>query len=57
MTWQGTYSAIVIMSLQPAIWGQQFYFVGSFILMFSLLFSTYIFPKTIVEKLLHINKK
>ena len=40
MTWQGTYSAIVIMALEPAIWGQQFYFVGSFILIFSLLFST-----------------
>ncbi len=57
MTWQGTYSAIVIMSLQPAIWGQQFYFVGSFILILSLLFSTYIFTKSIVVKLLHINKK
>lgn len=56
-TWQGTYSAIVIMSLEPAVYGQQFYFIGSFILILSLIFSTYIFSKTIVEKLLHIDKK
>ena len=56
-TWQGTYSAIIIMSLEPAIYGQQFYFLGSFILIISLIFSTYKLTQTIVEKILLINKK
>ena len=56
-TWQGTYSAITIMSLEPAIYGQEFYFLGSFILIISLVFSTYKLVQTITEKILLINKK
>ena len=35
--WQGTYSAIFLMALQPGIWGDQFYGVGAVIVIVSLL--------------------
>ncbi len=31
-TWQGTFSAIFLMALQPAIFGEQYYFLGSWII-------------------------
>jgi len=40
MSWQGTYSAIAIMSLQPSVWGHEFYFLSTFILLGGLIFST-----------------
>ena len=35
--WQGTYSAIFLMAMQPGIWGDQFYGVGAVIVIVSLL--------------------
>ena len=32
-TWQGTYSAIVLFSIQPAVWGEQFYFLSTYVLL------------------------
>lgn len=37
--WQGTYSAIFLMALQPGVWGENFYFLTTFILLFSLIFA------------------
>lgn len=31
-SWQGTYSSAIIMSLQTGIWGDKYYFLGTFIL-------------------------
>ena len=51
-TWQGTYSAIVLMSLQPAIWGEEMYFLGTFILIFTFLIANYkLLKEIIIEKL------
>lgn len=54
-SWQGTYSAVAIMSLQPSIWGNDFYFMGTWILLFSLIFSTFIIFKNL-GKLIKTNK-
>lgn len=35
--WQGTYSAIFLMAMQPGIWGDQFYGIGAVIVIVSLL--------------------
>lgn len=39
-TWQGTYSATFLFALQPAIFGDKFYFLTTFILLGGLVFST-----------------
>lgn len=41
--WQGTYSAIAVFALQPAIWGEQFYFLSTFILLTVFLYGTFSF--------------
>ena len=33
INWQGTYSSAILMSLQTGIWGDEYYFLGTFILM------------------------
>lgn len=55
-TWQGTYSATFIMSLQPAVWGQDMYFIGSYILLFSLVFSLFYIMKNIIVDLLKLER-
>lgn len=37
VNWQGTYSAIFLMALQPGIWGDKFYGVGAVVVLVSLL--------------------
>lgn len=56
LTWQGTYVATFIMSLQPAVWGQDMYFIGSFILIFSLVFSVFHIMKRIIVDFLKLEK-
>ncbi len=31
-TWQGTYSAIALFTIQPAVWGEQYYFLTTYII-------------------------
>ncbi len=57
ISWQGTYSATAIMSLQPAIWGQQFYFLGTFIIVFALVFSVFYLLKKLIIDILHLHKE
>lgn len=40
-TWQGTFSAIFLMALQPSIWGFEYYSITAYIMLFSLLFSIF----------------
>lgn len=35
-SWQGTFSAIFLMALQPAVFGEQFYFIGTIIVLAAL---------------------
>lgn len=52
-TWQGTYAACFLMALQPGVFGQ--YWVGTFILLFSLMSSTYTILYLLMRKILHTN--
>lgn len=49
--WQGTFSAIYLMSLHPAVFGEGFYFITPFLMLGSLIFSTFFFLQTFLEKL------
>lgn len=55
-TWQGTYSAIILMSLQPSIWGNNFYFLGTFILLFFFLLGNYLLLKELIYNKLNLSK-
>ncbi|HEX3025798.1 MAG TPA: DUF6056 family protein [Clostridia bacterium] len=46
-TWQGTYSALFLMSLQPGVFGARFYAIGSLLVMGSLIFATFRFSNTL----------
>lgn len=42
-SWQGTYSAIVLFSLQPAVWGEQYYFLSAYLIIAVLLWGVFSF--------------
>lgn len=48
--WQGTFSAIFIFSLQPGVFSDNLYFLTTFIMVFSLLLSTFYFFDTVIVK-------
>lgn len=43
--WQGTFSAIFLMALHPAVFGEQWYVITPFLMLGSLVFSTFFFLK------------
>lgn len=49
-TWQGTYSAIFLFSLQPAVFSTNFYGITGFVMLFSLIFSQWLLMETIFVK-------
>lgn len=54
--WQGTYSSIFFMTLMPAIWGEQYYFLGPVFIILLLLAGTMIFTGVILRKVLGVEK-
>lgn len=52
-TWQGTFSAIAIFSLQPGVFSPSCYFLTTFIMVGFLTGSTFFLFGTIVKKILH----
>lgn len=50
--WQGTYSSIFFMAMMPAIWGEQYYFLGPAFLILMLTISVMCFVYTICRKVL-----
>lgn len=48
--WQGTYSAVFLFSLHPAILGENFYFLTTFILLVSLIGATFFFSYALLKK-------
>lgn len=54
-TWQGTFSAIFMMGLQPAIFGENLYFLVPVILIPLLSLSTFLFVRTVLKKYLGAN--
>ena len=49
-TWQGTYSAIVLFMVQPAVWGEQYYFITTYILLAFLLLGIFSFFRSWIGK-------
>ena len=49
--WQGLYSSAFILSLQPGIFGERYYFIGVWALMLLMFICTYYFVKTIFSLL------
>lgn len=39
--WQGSYSAVVLFSIQPAVWGEQFYWISPFVMIGFLLWGVF----------------
>lgn len=54
--WQGTYSSIFFMALMPAIWGEQYYFLGPVFILLLLLAGTMTFTHVILRKVLGMEK-
>lgn len=47
--WQGTFSSIFFMILMPAVWGEQYYFLGPVFLIVLLTVSVYVFVRTLLS--------
>ena len=54
--WQGTYTAVFLFSLHPAIFGRQFYALTSWIILGTLTFSIIYLFRVLMVNLLHIDK-
>ncbi len=54
--WQGTFSAIFLMALQPAIWGDGFYILVPYIMLAALLGGTFFFCYTLFCKIFHATR-
>ena len=54
--WQGTFSAVFMFSMQPSIFGIQFYSITTFVLIFILLISNICLTKTIARRLFNYTK-
>lgn len=50
--WQGTFSSVFFMSLMPAVWGEQYYFLGSLFLILILTVSVWTLTGVLVGKVL-----
>ena len=49
-SWQGTYSAIVLFAIQPAVWGEQYYSLTTFIIIAFLLWGVFSFFRSWIGK-------
>lgn len=49
--WQGTFSAIFLMALQPGIWGDEYYGIGAVIVIVCLLVSVFVLTYVLMRKL------
>lgn len=52
--WQGTFSAVFLMALHPAVFGEELYAFTAFFTIGSLLFATFFFLKNLCVKALHM---
>ena len=55
-SWQGTYSAIVLMALQPGVFGEQLYGLGAVMIMVSLVLSTGYLGSVLMRDLLKADR-
>ena len=54
--WQGTYSSIFFMTLMPAVWGEQYYFLGPVFILLLLLAGSMVFTHVILRKVFRMEK-
>ncbi|MCI1665647.1 MAG: DUF6056 family protein [Atopobiaceae bacterium] len=54
--WQGTYSAILLMALEPSVWGEQWYVLTAPIILGSLVAATFFFVHVCVVEYLHAGR-
>ena len=54
--WQGTYSAIFLMAIQPAVFSESLYWMTAFIMLASLLAGTFAFCRAFFSRLLGLDK-
>lgn len=54
--WQGTYSSIFFMTLMPAVWGEQYYFLGPVFILLLLLAGSMVFTHVILRKVFGMEK-
>ena len=54
--WQGTYSSIFFMTLMPAVWGEQYYFLGPVFILLLLLAGTMVFTGVILRRVFGLEK-
>ena len=55
-SWQGTYSSIFFMTLMPAVWGEQYYFLGPVFILLLLLAGSMVFTHVILRKVFRMEK-
>lgn len=55
--WQGTWASIFIMALQPGIWGEEWYWLGTVFLVAALILSGIFFMNVLFHKMLGSEKK
>lgn len=55
--WQGTFSSIFLMALQPGIWGEEYYHLTPFLLLFLLLSALFFFMDSVFRKILRAEKR
>lgn len=55
-TWQGLYSSAFILSLQPGIFGEKYYCIGTWILILGMFLCLYFFIRTVFKDVLKIKK-
>ena len=55
-TWQGTFSAIVLMAFQPSIWGFRYYGLTAYLMIFSLTGSLFLFCFRIFTGVFHVSR-
>lgn len=53
--WQGTYSALFLMRMQPTVFSENLYFLTPFLVLFSLIFGIFYFLKQIGTYILKLN--
>lgn len=56
-SWQGTWTSIFIMALQPGIWGEEWYWLGTVFLIAALIVSGFFFMNVLFHKVLGSEKK
>ncbi len=53
--WQGSYGAVFLFALQPAVFGEQFYPLGSFLILGFFLFAVFYFFRKAIRDVFHAN--